>query len=302
MMRLWRIKTVLIVLVCLALPSFAHEHHETGPADETVPIDWIMWLHIVVQSAAWFVLFPLATVFGLTRHRLHVPTAVLGLALTSAGFIMGHKHGGRRFPHTAHGTVANLLIYILFLQGSLGTYLKLHLKWGGETKVRPVVLFLHGIVGKTFAILGWLQMLLGVITLRSWCMGGATGQCLAHHIMGSAFIGYGIILLIMLKAGVDWLKRRNMSQEMLDSTVIFCWGCVNALTEHHGGPWTHKDLQHTLLGVVWVGGGAAGMWVSRKGKRSVFPSVVIVLTGWAMSGHAQALVSLCSAEVLKSKK
>lgn len=208
---MWRLTTA-IVLVCLALPSLAHDHHETGPADETVPIDWIMWLHIVVQSLAWFVLFPLATVFGLTRHRLHVPTAVLGLALTSAGFIMGHKHGGRRFPHTAHGTVASLLIYVLFLQGSLGTYLKLHLKWNGEARVRPIVLFLRGLVGKTFAVLGWLQMLLGVITLRSWCMGGATGQCLAHNTMGSAFIGYGIILLIMLKAGVDWLKRRNMSQ------------------------------------------------------------------------------------------
>lgn len=282
----------MLLFVSVALPSLAHEHHETGPADESVPIDWIMWLHIAVQSTAWFVLFPLATVFGLTRHRLHVPTAVLALLLTSAGYFMGHKHGGRRFPHTAHGTVAKLLLYILIAQASLGTYLKLHLRWRAETRVRPVVLFFHGFLGKTFAVLGWLQMLLGVITLRSWCRGGATGQCLAHYIMGSAFIGYGIILLIMLKAGVDWLKRRNMSQEMLDSTVIFCWGCVNALTEHRGpGPWSHKDLQHTLLGVVWVAGGAAGMWVSRKGKRSVFPAIVIALTGWAMSGHAQALVS-----------
>lgn len=46
-----------------------------------------------------------------------------------------------------------------------------------------------------------------------------------------------------------------------------------------------------MLGVVWVAGGAAGMWISRNGKRSVIPAVVIALTGWAMSGHAQALVS-----------
>jgi hypothetical protein len=73
------------------------------------------------------------------------------------------------------------------------------------------------------------------------------------------------------------------------------------MVEHHGGPWTHKDLQHTMLGVVWVGGGAAGMWVSRKGKRSVFPSVAIILTGWAMSGHAQALVSLSFSNVSSFK-
>lgn len=282
---------VLLPCLCLAAVVHAHDHHETGPADETVPIDSILWLHIIVQSAAWFVLLPLSIVLGLTRHRLHVPTAVVALLLTSSGYVMGHKHGGRRFPHSAHGSVGSLLIPVLFLQGSLGTYLRLHLKWRGEARVRPVVLFLHGLVGKSFAVLGWLQMLLGVIALRSWCRGGATGQCLAHHIMGSAFVAYAIILLIMMKAGVDWLKRRNMSQEMLDSSVIFLWGCVNALTEHQGGPWTHKDLQHTMLGVVWVAGGAAGMWVSRKGNRSVIPSVVIALTGWAMSGHAQSLVS-----------
>ncbi|MCO5583355.1 hypothetical protein L7F22_037265 [Adiantum nelumboides] len=32
------------------------------------------------------------------------------------------------------------------------------------------------------------------------------------------------------------------------------------------------------------------MWISRKGKRSVVPAVVIILTGWAMSGHAQQLM------------
>jgi hypothetical protein len=286
-----RMRLAAYALIGLASLALAHEHHQTAPADESVPIDSILWLHIIAQSTAWFVLVPLAIVFGLTRHRLHVPTAIAALLLTSAGYIMGHKHGGRSFPHTAHGSVASLLMPILFLQAGLGIYLKLHLKWKAEARIRPVALFVHGFVGKAFAVVGWLQMLLGVITLRGWCMGGHTGQCLAHGIMGSAFVGYGIILLIMMKAGVDWLKRRNMSQEMLDSSVIFAWGCVNALTEHHGGPWTHKDLQHTMLGVVWVAGGGAGMWISRKGKRSIVPGIVIALTGWAMSGHAQALVS-----------
>lgn len=283
-------KTVWLLVAIMATHVAAHEHHQSGPADDKVPIDAMLYLHMAVQVVAWFFLFPLALVMGLTRHRLHVPTAITALALTSSGYVLGHSHGGRSFPHTAHGTVASLLIPTLLLQGSLGTYLKLHLRWRGESSVRPIVIFIHSQVGKLFVILGWLQMVLGVITLRSWCRGGATGQCLAHHIMGSAFIGYAIILIIMLKAGVSWLRRRGMSQEMLDSSVIFAWGCVNALTEHHGGPWTHKDLQHTMLGVVWVFGGAAGMWISRNGKRSVVPAVVIAITGWAMSGHAQALV------------
>lgn len=286
------VKSLLLTTFLIALTNiaWAHEHHHHGPADESVPIDSILWMHMGVQFIAWMFLFPLAMMLGLTRHRFHVPVAILALLMTSSGYVLGHSHGGRSFPRTAHGSVANLLIPLLGLQGGLGVYLKAHLKWKGESKVRPVVIFIHSLVAKLFVILGWLQMLLGIITLRSWCRGGATGQCLAHYIMGSAFIGYGIILLIMLKIGVDWLKRRSMSQEMLDSTVIFLWGCVNALTEHQGGPWTHKDLQHTLMGVLWVFGGAAGMWISRKGKRSVIPAVVIILTGWAMSGHAQKLM------------
>lgn len=41
--------------------------------------------------------------------------------------------------------------------------------------------------------------------------------------MGSAFIGYAAILVIMLNVGGDWLKRRGCSQEMLDSSVIMVW-------------------------------------------------------------------------------
>lgn len=24
-------------------------------------------------------------------------------------------------------------------------------------------------------------------------------------------------------------------------------GIINTFTEHHGGPWTHKDMQHTMM-------------------------------------------------------
>lgn len=41
--------------------------------------------------------------------------------------------------------------------------------------------------------------------------------------MGSAFIGYGAILVIMLNLGGEWLERRGCSQEMLDSSVITAW-------------------------------------------------------------------------------
>lgn len=111
--------------------------------------------------------------------------------------------------------------------------------------------------------------------------------------MGSSFIAYGIILTIMLLLGQQWLTRRNKSQEFYDSTVITIWGIVNTFTEHRwGSPWSHKDFQHTSMGIIWFCAGILGIFLSsRKGKpqRSVIPAIVIILTGWAMAGHAQHL-------------
>lgn len=59
-----------------------------------------------------------------------------------------------------------------------------------------------------------------------------TGQCLAHFIMGSSFVAYGIILLIMLRVGAPFLLKRGRSQEWYDSWVIMLWGIVNTFTEH----------------------------------------------------------------------
>lgn len=285
-----RPRHALLALASAPLLAAAHEHHDASAIDPTVPIDSILTLHILFQAFVWVVLFPLAMVLGLLRHRLHVPLASLALALTTLGYFLGHGHKGRAFPHSAHGTLASVIVFYLLAQTALGVYLKLHLRWRAEAYLRPPLLFLHGLLGKTFPLLGWVQIVLGIATLQSWCYGGHLGQCLAHYIMGSSFVAYSAILLIMLKAGAGWLARRRKSQEWFDSWVICLWGLVNAFTEHHGGPWTHKDLQHTLLGVVWFFGGAVGIWTSRRGKRSIFPGVIIAITGWAMSGHAQALM------------
>jgi len=123
--------------------------------------------------------------------------------------------------------------------------------------------------------------------------------------MGSSFMAYGTIMAIMLLIGQDWLIRRNKSQEFFDSVVIALWGytalwrcpfdigrLVNTFTEHRwGSQWSHKDLQHTSMGIIWFCAGILGTFLSfRKGRpqRNIIPAVVIILTGWAMSGHHQA--------------
>jgi len=72
--------------------------------------------------------------------------------------------------------------------------------------------------------------------------------------------------------------------------VIMLWGIVNTFTEHHGGAWSVKDLQHTTLGILWWAGGLLGIFLARNNQRNIVPSIIIILTGWAMSDHAQALM------------
>ena len=51
--------------------------------------------------------------------------------------------------------------------------------------------------------------------------------------MGSSFIAYGVVLLVMMRSGAGWLARRKVSQEMIDSTVMCVWGIVNTFTEQY---------------------------------------------------------------------
>lgn len=184
---------------------------------------------------------------------------------------------------------------MLVVQVLLGVYLKLHLEKGFHGRIRKYAVVTHGVVGKVMPLVSWIQMIFGGITALGFCREDHLGQCLAHFIMGSAFIAYGILLTILLLVGQFWLRQTGRSQEFFDSAVITAWGCVNTFTEHRwGSDWSHSDMQHTTMGVIWWCAGLLGMWLSRKRngrpKRNIFPGVVILLTGYAMSSHAQHLM------------
>lgn len=210
-------------------------------------------------------------------------------------YLLGHAHKGRQFGPNVHHSFANWLMLMLVVQVGLGIYLKLHLEKAGQARIRWIFVLAHGIVGKIMPVVSWAQMLFGGIAALGFCQGDHMGQCLAHFIMGSAFIAYGICLTILLLVGQYWLRRTGRSQEFFDSLIIAAWGCVNTFTEHRwGGPWVHNDLQHTTMGIVWWCAGLLGMWLSRnrngRPRRNLIPAIVILMTGYAMSAHPQSLM------------
>ncbi|GLB41596.1 putative protein of unknown function (Ytp1) [Lyophyllum shimeji] len=274
--------------VALLQTASAHPHHdELTEEQRNAPVDSILWIHILLQAAVWGILFPIGMVLGITRSRWHVPLQSVGFLLTAGGYILGHSHKGRMFLPSVHGSFASILFVPIAAQLSLGVYLKLHIH---EKTIRPWAVVAHGILGKAYPVLGWTQMLFGALTYRGYCRGDHLGQCLAHYIMGSAFIAYATIMAIILLAGEAWVRRSGRSPEWWDSWVIMLWGIVNTFTEHFGTTWSVKDMQHTILGILWWAGGLLGIFLARNNQRNVVPAVIIILTGWAMSEHAQVLM------------
>ncbi|RIB18554.1 hypothetical protein C2G38_1966717 [Gigaspora rosea] len=253
------------------------------------PIDGILLAHIAFMFLAFGIIYPTGMVLALSRSRWHVPVQIIGSIFTTIGYFLGHGHGGREFPgDNIHSLFAPFLIYALMCQVGIGAYLKLHLTSGPNKWFRPILTKVHKIVGIFMPILGYVQMVFGVITSCGWCRGENVGQCLAHFIMGSSFIGYGIFLILMLRLASGWLQRKGKSQDYFDSWIIMAWGFVNTFTEHRGNVWSHRDLQHTSLGILWWAGGTVGVYLSRNGKRNIMPALIILFTGYAMSSHAQS--------------
>lgn len=89
-----------------------------------------------------------------------------GFTLTFGGYVLGHSHKGRQFPPGAHSTLASILVIPILAQLVIGIYLKLHIH---ERGIRPYVVKMHSVLGKSYPILAWTQMLFGAVALQGYC-------------------------------------------------------------------------------------------------------------------------------------
>jgi hypothetical protein len=236
----------------------AHEHMEMTPVQwsetELQPIDIWLKLHIILMLMTFGGLFPLGIIFGMTKHRFHVPTQIIAIILTTLGIILGYAHGGRVFPHSAHSTGANWVILMIIIQASIGVFLKFYRQ---PTILRLVTKTGHKVIGIGWFVMGGVQCALGLITYMGYCGDMHTGNCLAHGLMGSSIAVYGIGAYITSSgAGRHWLHRlanrlidrinksrrsssslsyKGQSVDWVDAWLITVWGVFNTFTEHHWG-------------------------------------------------------------------
>ncbi|KAG0215518.1 hypothetical protein BGX28_009566 [Mortierella sp. GBA30] len=205
------------------------------------------------------------------------------------------EHYGWTWKASAHGSLANLLLILLFVQVGMGVYRKLtkarprlQLAWLSGSLPRKI----HSYLGKAHLVLAYVQIVLGCIKLIEACPGQAFGQCISHIVMGGSFWWYGGIYIAYLVGSFPGVTR----PEWYESVVMTVWGVINFSILHQWGTrWSHSDLQHTSLGLLWVGGGVLSLLLeSRFSPLSTFmirknpiPALLIVLTGYAMGQHSQ---------------
>lgn len=270
---------------------------EPGSYTTPDPIDGVLWLHILIMMFTFGILFPVGMVLGLSKNRWHVPVQILGGCLAITGYFVGHHHKGRQFSgDNVHSKFGGWVMLMALCQIVVGVLLKLHRTQGFLGRIRKLLVKVHLTVAILFPVVSWVQIGFGAITVEGFCHADHLGQCLAHGIMGSAFIGYGYILAVMLYFGDGVLSRQGRSQEFYDSCMITAWGIVNTFTEHRWGQsWSHGDYQHTSMGIIWWCAGMVGIvlsrnWATGEPRRNHVPALVLVFTGWAMSEHTQHLM------------
>jgi hypothetical protein len=67
-----------------------HGHELAAPGEKQKPIDAILWIHILLQTVLWGIIFPVGMVLGLSRSRWHVPLQVRILGLWMAWKVVTH--------------------------------------------------------------------------------------------------------------------------------------------------------------------------------------------------------------------
>lgn len=267
-----------------------HKHSKFVEIDKKITATLVF--HFIILSLTFGLILPYGFAAKQGRSPRHLLIMSVGGVLAVIGTILGHFTGVPEYnPWLAD--IATLWA-LLCVGGSF--LLLIYVPKGILYNVRNILNKVHIAVCTVQPLVCWVFCGLGFVSFLQWCKKDHLGQCLAHGIMGTAFVTYGAILLIMLYCGEHFLDRTNRSQEWYDSLVITLWGIINTFTEHRWGKegWGHGDVQHTSMGIVWWACGMVGLYrswnrVKDCPQRNHWPAIIIMITGYAMMTHVQNL-------------
>ena len=215
---------------------------------------------------------------------------------------MAHTHGGRQYGpnlHTKFGYGMMAALTVDFLIG-----LALFLKPNAFRELSPfkcAVTWIQCLLNKVIVAAGWVLMVNGGVTALGFCgpvriNTTELSNCVAHSIMGLAFLGHGIFWLVMLQqVGRSWLSWNGRLIDFYDSLHFLFWGVLNTVTEHnwlgdHG--WSMREIEHTSNEILFLTDGLLGVWLTwrrstNRPAQSPMLAIVMFIAGWTISSHPQ---------------
>lgn len=244
---------------------------------------WTLKAHLVLCSVAYLVVLPLALVMELANQRYHSLAQLIGFLLAMVGMSFGWSHGHLDNPYARFGWY---MLSVLLLQTALNFYLFFKRKFQMIYRAASVIQ----------AISTYIIMLLGVIHYLSLCSNpNHIGQCVSHFARGSGLFLGSIALLVLLRISGSLMSIAKRPPELVISSLMLVVGLIGTFTEHnflnqHSDGWSMKDLQHTMLGVLWLTGGILGVLMTynkHPRDRCMVPALLFIVTGIVMAIHQQ---------------
>ncbi|KAL7790381.1 hypothetical protein V8C37DRAFT_384944 [Trichoderma ceciliae] len=159
-----------------------------------------------------------------------------------------------------------------------------------SSKASKYIDFGYKAVDRIILPFGFIAYVTGIATYGRLFEGSAIFSGLAHWIKGGVFFWMGLLTLgrwsgSFHESGWAWNlrpqkkagQRWTPSAEFVESALIFIYGSTNIFLEHLGnqdGVWTHSDLEHFSITVLFLGGGSCGMLVESTRLRQLLNALV----------------------------
>ncbi|KAF8424058.1 integral membrane protein-like protein [Tirmania nivea] len=224
----------------------------------------------------------------------------------------------------------------------MGSFLQRHAPYMFTPTVMRVNDLFSSLVIRLLPIIGFVQITAGLVVITGIFVGSNVLNGLAHTVKGGIFFWYGVLTFgrflgafgeygwawnIRPLSNSKWAKRVP-SCEMVESSLILFYGTIDVFLEHlaaWGHAWTHMDLEHESIAILFFGGGLCGVLLESKAVRdllylnpqddedhsqymqpshetftdhraprrtkatyNILPSLVLFLLGRSMSGHHQS--------------
>lgn len=273
-------------------PSERPEFHPINPGSKT--FHWLLTLLFLFLLPSITCIYTLANRFNVGLFLQVISGSYSLIETLFLRFPDPNNHENSTSYFTSW--ILTIVTGIVVLLGLINNGSRILIK--SDISNSKLLINIYKILSCLLVIIGWVRTCLAVVALFGFCYGKHTGQCIAHGIMGTAFIGYSFVLSLVLI--IPWIRKAQLNnignqkftcQEFYDSSLIMVWGIVNTFTEHRWGKedWSMGDYQHTAMGIIWWCGGILGMWLSRNNNRTFVPGLILIFTGYSMSQHAQHL-------------